>query len=410
MALRDAVITTTNRRVLPFDDPVGACTVLNRSIRAWQQDCIEKAGLRLVSQPPDDQPYVAISDRTWLTPALLQRFVRTAQPGQQLQVDLPPLWAVVGGLQQVTAPGVHEVAVMPAGHAPGFDGLQPHTVALEAQDIPPQFQHPALKFAMPGTLPLSHMAIHQVDHWSHLLRANWLALGAHFQQRRVDFRRRNLLVKLWTGLRLLARARSLQRTALAAALTRRGRNCRIHPTATVEASVLGDNVTVGAYAVVRGAWLGDNVDVEEHAVVKTSVLGNGTRVGGRGFVNLSVTLTGAMVSTGDGHQACIFGQDSFVAWGVVTFDLSFGKDVPVMLDGQRVSSGTKFLGAAVGHRARLGGLVQLGFGAEIPNDAFVVGDTSKVLRAWGPGEAQQTRRVVDGVATVVASSSKGPPS
>ena len=43
--------------------------------------------------------------------------------------------------------------------------------------------------------------------------------------------------------------------------------------------------------------------------------------------------------------------------------------------GQRVDSGNVFLGAAVGHRARIGGLVTLGYGAQIPNDAFLVGES-----------------------------------
>ena len=49
------------------------------------------------------------------------------------------------------------------------------------------------------------------------------------------------------------------------------------------------------------------------------------------------------------------------------YDLSFGAPVKVLHRGERVSSGTHFLGAAIGHRARVGAEVILGYGAEVPN-------------------------------------------
>lgn len=401
MGPREAVITPSGRTVAPFGDAASATPILNRPLGAWQQDALAAAGLTVVATPTPGQPYVALSDRTWLTPALLKRFVERARPGQRFQLDHAGLWEHLAPLQQLERPGLFELAVLPAGAAPAYAGLDALPVAVDVEAVPPTLHHPALAFAMPSSIPLTHQAILQVDHWSHVLRANWLALAAHFQQRRVDFRALPLPRKLWMLARILWRARSLRRGALAAAITRRGRNCVVHPTAVVEASVLGDNVTVGAFAVVRGSWLGNGVVLEEHAVVKNSVLGDGSLVGLRGFANLCVTHSGALLSTGDGHQASVFGKDAFVAWGCVLLDLSFGKDITVTLDGQRVSAGTRFLGAAVGHRARLGSQVQLGYGAEVPNDAFVVGPSSAVLRAWGPGEDRATRRVVDGVAALV---------
>ena len=128
------------------------------------------------------------------------------------------------------------------------------------------------------------------------------------------------------------------------------------------------------------------VRVEEHAIVNASVLAEGARVGKRGTANLCVLYPEAFISAGAGHQACVFGRQSFLAWSVTTYDLSFGQPIKVQKDGERVSSGVYFLGSAIGHRAKVGGHVKLGFGTELPNDAVVVGETDTVLKRWEDGE------------------------
>jgi hypothetical protein len=90
------------------------------------------------------------------------------------------------------------------------------------------------------------------------------------------------------------------------------------------------------------------------------------------MVNLSTLYPGAMVSCGGGYQCCIFGEDAFVAWGATILDLSFGRPIKVRQDGVMVDSGQHFLGAAVGHRARIGNNVRITYGAEVPNDSFLI--------------------------------------
>ncbi len=68
----------------------------------------------------------------------------------------------------------------------------------------------------------------------------------------------------------------------------------------------------------------------------------------------------AYVSAGVGHQTTLFGRDSFLALGVCTFDLSFGKMIEVDTPEGRSSAGTHFLGSVIGHRAKLGAGVRLG--------------------------------------------------
>jgi len=76
----------------------------------------------------------------------------------------------------------------------------------------------------------------------------------------------------------------------------------------------------------------------------------------------------------------VFGRESFVAMTATVFDLSFGDPVKVEADGAILSSESHFLGAAIGHRARVGAGVRIGYGMSIPNDAFLVAPPEDLLR------------------------------
>lgn len=405
-APRHALIVPRSAPIAPFGELAGDCPVLNRPLRALLVRELAEAGLTVVEAPPADAPYVLVSDRTWVTAPALRRLMAQAQAPARLKVT-DPVWAeLTAALQELDEPGLYEVAILPAGAPPRFDGVPGVEIDLGFEAQPSKVEHWAMAHAAPPRLVTSDANVHQIDHWTHLLRVNWLAIAATFEREKRKFQALNPLVKLWRVLGLLARARSLNPFVLAQALTVRGKGAVIHPTAVVEACVLGDKVEIGPYAVVRGAVIGDGVKIEEHAIVNASVLGDGARVSRRGMVNLCVAFPGAFISSGDGHQACVFGRDSFVAWGVTTYDLAFDKPVRVAHRGARVSSGAWFLGCAIGHRARLGAHVQLGYGSEVPNEAFVVGPSDGVLRGWEPGPSPH--RVQGGVARSVGGLRPGP--
>jgi hypothetical protein len=387
--------------VAPFDDPVGSEEILGRTLAEIQAEELEAAGFSLVDEAPSNEPYLVYSDRTWFTRGALRCFLAQAEAPARLRVDHEGFLAMTEGVQQWPERGLYELALLPAGHAPSFQA-PPVTVDLGFEDAPAPREHPAMAHAMPEALSVSDAQVHQIDHWSHILRVNWLAMASTIQREKRKFEGLNLFVKAWRIAGLLLRVRSLNEFKLAAGLNQVGKNCRIHPTAVVEASVLGDDVEIGPFAVVRASVVGEGARIEEFATVNMSVIGRGARVGRRGTANLSVLYQGAMVGSANGYQACVFGRDSFCAWSTTVFDLSFKDPIKVWYRGQRVSSGTYFLGAVLGHRARLGGLVSLGYGSEVPNDAFVVGTAQNVLRSWEPGDGPH--RVVDGVARPV----KGP--
>ena len=396
-------VRPTDRHISPWGDAVGEVQVLGRSLTALMDEEFERAGLTRVDAPPLDEPYLLVSDRTWVTGAALEAFCNQASPGTRLKVDNELWLELTTPLQELPEPGLYEVALLAAGAKPHFEGLTPFVLDLQIEEREAPREHPALAHAMPKVLPFTDSAIVQVDHWSHILQANWMAISSTFAREGRLFKRKGLFAKLWGLLRLLWKTRSLSKWKLARGLSHIPKSAQVHPTAVVELSVIGEHAEIGPYAVIRGSVVGDRVRVEEHAIVNASVLGEAARIGKRGTANLCVLYPEAFVSAGAGHQACVFGRQAFLAWSVTTYDLSFGRPIKVQKDGERVSSGVYFLGSAVGHRAKVGGHVKLGFGTEVPNDAVLVGETKSVLRHWEDGRGPH--RVVDGVACPIEKSS-----
>ncbi|MEC7241530.1 MAG: hypothetical protein VXW32_09845 [Myxococcota bacterium] len=396
-------LKASGRILAPWQDSVSDIQVLGRSLASLMEEEFERAGIVRVDHPPSTEPYLLVSDRTWITGAALKAFCALASPGDRLKVD-NALWLdLTTPLQDLPSPGVYEVALLPGGAEPEFDGLNDLVVDLQIEERESPREHPALAHAMPDVLPFTDAAVVQIDHWSHILQANWMAISSTFAREGRAFKRKGILAKVWGLLRLFWRARSVSKWKLARGLSHIPKSAQVHPTAVVELSVIGENAEIGPHSVVRGSVVGDGVRIEEHAIVNASVLGEGARIGKRGTANLCVLYPEAFISAGAGHQACVFGREAFLAWSVTTYDLSFGRPIKVQKDGKRVSSGVYFLGSAIGHRAKVGAHVKLGFGTEVPNDAVLVGDSETVLKNWEDGEGPH--RVQSGVARPIKSSS-----
>lgn len=382
----------TGRPVEPFGDLPGDLPVLNRPLREVQEAALRAAGLELVAEAPKDRPYLLFSDRCWFTAEALRRLVAGA-PGR-LCIDDPD-WLRMATL--CPDPRRPELAWCPAGHPPSFAGLPDSPAELGLSKVDPPMPHPAFAHAMGGRWVGGRALAHDLDHWFHLARVNLFALAAVGAEAHATFESASIPGKIALALPVLWRARSLSPAAIGRAVSRIGPGCRIHPTAVIEASELGRDVTVGAHAVVQGSVVGDGATVDAQAWVVASVVGPRAMVGRAAGVALCVLMEGAFVSWGPGRQLCVFGRDSFLAQDCTIFDLSFGGEIKVEHHGERVSSGGHFLGAAVGHRARIGAAAVLGYGAAVPNDAFLVAPADRVLRRW-PEPIAGAAMVVDGVA------------
>ena len=142
-----------------------------------------------------------------------------------------------------------------------------------------------------------------------------------------------ITVNFYPGLPALRLTKDATLAALPRRLVFRGNNVVIHPTATVEASVLGDGVSVGAYSYVRNSVVGDGCVIEQRAHV------NGCALGPRTFVSLNSSLS-ACVTYGDtdactnGMQACVIGPRCALTSFARPLDLSPGGPVKVDMHGE----------------------------------------------------------------------------
>ena len=216
----------------------------------------------------------------------------------------------------------------------------------------------------------STLAVH-VEHWVHILWLNQAAFGVRWLE----------LARARTGWALWRLATSAPWSF--AAITHRfvatGKNCRIHPTAWVEASILGDNVSVGAGASVRNSILGDNVTVGDHATVLSSTLGNGVSVTPRTFVVWSAAYADAILSNYK-LQVSVIGRGASLSTWAGFIDAKLQGSVDVLHDGMLRSTGRSFLGSCLGHGAHVGAKVLLLPGRAIPNGTFITMREDELIR------------------------------
>jgi acetyltransferase-like isoleucine patch superfamily enzyme len=380
----------------PFGEGPAGLPVLGGTLQEAQSAALVAAAPALAAAPTGTLVY---GEHTWFTASLVERLVAHGRPCR-LRVEEPDWLRLVAPL--LRDPTRPTIGVVPDGAPPEalFDqpevvidgGFEPMKMALD---------HPAFATALADRM-LSGLAVaHDVEHWAHLVRLNGIALAALGRERKASFDRLPWYRRLWMALGVLTRAGGLTEARLARALSRVGKRARVHPTAVVELCELGDDVEVGPHAVLRGVVAGPGARFEAMAHVTASSIGPRATVGRQAHVALCVLAEGAYVSAGVGHQATLFGRDSFVALGVCTFDLSFGKPIQVDTPEGRVSAGTHFLGSAIGHRAKLGAGVRLGYGVTVPNDAFLVSPAADVLRRW-PEAIAGAATVREGVAAPVS--------
>lgn len=388
-----AVRVPTGRTLTPFGDPVADTPILNRPLHAVQAAAVQAAGLTLADTPPADAPYLCFGDSTWFTPPLLRAFA--AGGTGRLRVDDADFLRDTAPLQPER--GRYFLAVRAPGQPPGFDGPD-RPMDLGLRHTPANAPHPAFAHAFRGDVALGPQLVHELWHWSHVPRVNLLALAFEAEATRSAWEAGGLWTRLGLLLPVLWRAKSLHPAALARALLPIPKSARIHPTAVIEACIVGEGVEIGPFACVRGSVLGDGCKVDAYASLNLAVVGPGAQVGRGAMVNLSVLYERAFVSSGGGYQMCVFGRESFVAMTATMLDLSFGRTIRVDTPEGRADTEGYFLGGAVGHRARIGAGVRIGYGVAIPNDTLVVAPTPDLIRRVEPGAPGEAVSAVDGVA------------
>ncbi|MBM75726.1 MAG: hypothetical protein CMK59_10025 [Proteobacteria bacterium] len=365
------------KTIEPFRDSPLDVPILNEKLGAIQRAHLKEAGVEIVEHPPVGEPYLLISDAIWFTAELVRLFLkecRDLRPGQRLYCDhdgwkdlMEPLQSVEQGYDLAYVEG-----------EPSFENTE-----LIAFDWGLTKTEPNVHITMRDATKVlwgGPAVAHHIEHWSHILRVNQLAIANRAHQVQLLWKRSGIFGKMGMVFSFLWRVRSINKETVLKRIGSIDKSAKIHPTAVIEACDIGAGVEIGPYAVLRGSVIGDGVKIEEHATVNLSVVGKGAQIGRYATANLCLLYEESLISHGGGLQGCLFGRRSFGAIGVQILDLSFGKNVKVQKDGKWVDSGQRFLGAAVGHEAVLGNAVRVNYGVAIPNKTTIVASTDDLVR------------------------------
>jgi acetyltransferase-like isoleucine patch superfamily enzyme len=359
----------------PFGEHVGATRVLGRALAERQTMVASALGIAFggeVDEAGRDPGTLYWDDDVDVTPAALRAWLRVADSGAQMAIAERPLR--VGEVEvepRVEIPGRDRVEIARAIGLRWGVGDRPVLVPVLGLDGKTRLAGP---FDAEIPWHLTARSATTIRHWMHAIRANLSALAAETWSR--------LFLQPWNLAWTWARYPMRRPFAVV------GRGCEIHPSATLDACILGDRVKIGAHTSLRGTFVGDGAEIEDQVSVRGSVIEAGAHLANKATVNLSVL--GAQSSVGHwGMQASIVGRKSFVSTICTIQDLNLRGNVRVRMEGRLVDTGIPFVGCAIGHGVRLGAGFHVAAGREIPSGVSIVttdGVLSRVPEGIEAGE------------------------
>lgn len=150
-------------------------------------------------------------------------------------------------------------------------------------------------------------------------------------------------------------------------LTKKGKNCFIHPSAVVEACILGDNVTIGANCTVRLSQIGSGTNIQDNVSVVHSVIGKNNVIANNNHISMSLTYGNVYLIHGP-YQFSVFGESTAV-FAVINCDIRLdNQNIKIPTDIGVLDSQQPLLGIAYGHRSKVGGGNIIAPGRIVPND------------------------------------------
>lgn len=319
-------------RILPFGDLVGDLPCLDRTFAAFRDHELEASGAA---------DRLTVVDAAFVSAPLLRAFVAAAEGPSRLAV---PRTSVLRSY--VPASSVED-----DGELLLFDVFCDAEGDLEAlrASARPVVIDPIIRTRRrewPRVGPPPHhielvddglVAMH-VEHWAHVL---WL----------------------WPAL-----VRRLQKRATKNVI---GKGVKIHPSADIEGSVIGDDVEIGASCVVHHSYVGARSQLSDFTKVAYSVLGDGTHTLADASFYEMVALGGGTL-TSLTFRDSILGRNVFLTTGVIFWHDVLEGSVAVEKDGAWIDTGRKVLGGCAGHGAVLGARTILAPGRALPNRTTVV--------------------------------------
>lgn len=418
-----AYVLATQRRIAPFDDPVGEVPLGNLTLRE-QQDRVfaaVKAKVQRVEVLPAklETPCLVLLDDVYLSRVLLEQFILSARErargarlaleklggsgartalmgldeiddGASRRLELYGLWYL---LESPPAAGAtaSDLALRLAEHARPL--IVPRQEFIEKLRMP----------KVPGSdqdsveVPITARVVGHVRHWVHVLHLNQMLIGVSLWDYIRDHRRavRRRFVRAFFATlfvdRTLERRRILARFFGSLNVIEEG--ARIHPTAEIRGSFIGRNARIGAGVKIRSSMIGEGAVITEDACINHSVIGERCLVLRDTYMLGCVAYPEATLSNYK-VQLSLFGRRVFLTASVALIDAKFHGNVRVEHEGALVDSGSPFLGVCLGHDVVLGAHVTVQSGRAIPNGYEIVTPPERLLSHVPKGLPERSSLVV----------------
>ena len=264
----------------------------------------------------------------------------------------------------------------------------------KAPSLLPTFKEFAHRAAVPKNIvgveafnhPITTTVAMRIRHWVHILWINNLTP----QIRLIEMIKDRPLSTLWKLLGAFGLSKNAIFNRALRRMVYKGKNVRIHPTALVELSIIGDNVEIGAFAMVRGSVIEADTVIEDRAQVIFS------SISPRSFVSRNSTL---IMCAGypdadlcvNGMQFALAGRRAALTSFVRPMDMRVADSaVSVRDDGKTRKIDTHMLGPCFGHDVFIGPDVAIQSGRAVPNGAVILpapeNSLSRLPEHWNQGE------------------------
>lgn len=375
-------------RIAPFGDLARDLHIGVRTVAQAQEAAVRACGLELVEVDSLDQvearPALVFFDDVWFTEMALRQFVAAAMGAREdLVVSIPP-GLVARAIDPFDALPHSEdggrlvdlaVLVTPAplkdrgelvtrGRPWSLPGREMSARVV----LPPSLGTDQAPGSREADAPITARIVAPVRHWVHLLRLSQMSVGV------------DLLDNLRRNPRLMFRLRWMRNRdpwAVARKLVFVHPTARVHPTADLEAAVIGPGAVVEAHAHVHRSVLGAGVRLGDHASVVGCTLADNVQVLRASYLALCASMPSATLASYK-VQLSLFGREVFLTSSAWLIDAKLKGEVKVQYEGRPVAVGP-FLGACLGHGVTLGAQVLVQAGRAVPNRTIVVGSPERFL-------------------------------
>lgn len=394
-----AVVLRTPTVIAPFGEPAREAFFCDETIAQAQARALTATGFEVVEvegaeaaiaaiRAAGARPVLVLLDRIFITSRAIKSFLdaaKKAAAADGARVRASVLTLAINASVEYTLPlqdvrvdqhrVVHDVVLAdPAALPPPDDDPVRWMHAL--RDSARQVEVPKREIVVEAPLPIigeraatmlrypiTSTIVVSIEHWAHVLWLNQIAFGIRWME---IIQRRPLwaLIKAFGGL-------SWHRDRILMRMVRRGRGVRVHPTASLSGTILGDGVVVGPHVTLKNTIVGAGAVIQDHAVLLGSVIGPRSLIMENTFMVSTVTYPEATVGNYK-LQVSLVGRGAYVHPWAGFVDANFAGPVRVSHNGALVSCERQFIGSVVGHRARVAAKVLIHPGREIPNDAVIV--------------------------------------